>query len=84
MVFSERVKFFRLRIGKTWSRLMGPLVCSQAMEVLTVSLCFLTEFSRTLHVLLWKAAALRDLLKSLHECIVNGRCKGNVVALLLI
>lgn len=47
-----------------------------------VSLHFLTQLSRTLHILLWKVAALRDFLKSLHNCIVNGRCNGNVVSCL--
>lgn len=81
MVFSEGVNFFGVRIGKPWSRLTAPLVCSQAMKVLIVSLCFLTDSSRMLHILLWKAAALRELLRSPHDCIVNGRCKGNVVIL---
>lgn len=42
---------------------------------------FLTELSRMLHVVLWEAAALKDLLKSPCDCTVNGRCKGNVVDL---
>lgn len=57
MVFSEGVSFFRVRIGKSRSRLVGPVAWSKAMEVLIVLLCFLTELSRMLHILLWKAAA---------------------------
>lgn len=40
---------------------------------------FITELSGALHILLWKAAALRELLKSLHDNAVNEMCNRNVV-----